>query len=345
MYEAWADSVNAHGGIDGHPVHIIVEDDGGVPGTAVSDAQTLIADHVVVAADMSIVDQTFASTFQQAGIPVVGIENNNAPFGTNPDFYPEGQTQDSAIEAVLQTAKAAGAANLGNVYCAESPVCAQSVPAFAAAGKALGIPVTYNAEISATAPNYTAQCEAADQQHVGSLFIGDSSAIIDRVAQNCAQQGYHPLVVIEGNGYSPSVATSTGLRNHLWVEFTALPMFADTPQVKTADQALNRYFPGVLSNTTLFNQLDFMAWTSGQLLAAAVEAGGLTPSAAPTSAEVVKGLESLHADTLDGLTVPLTFTAGRPHTVDCWFTARVRDGVPSLVDGGRVSCASATSGS
>lgn len=339
MYEAWADTVNAHGGIDGHRVNIIVENDGGVPGTAVTDAEKLVADHVVAAADMSIVDQSFASVFQKAGIPVVGIENNNAPFGTNPDFYPEGQTQDSAVQAVLQTAKSAGATNLGNVYCAESPICAESVPAFTALGKTVGLPVTYDAEISATAPNYTAQCEAAKQQHVTSLFIGDASAVIVRLAQNCAQQGYHPIVVIEGNGYSTSVATASGLRNHLRVEFTALPMFANTAPVKAADAALQRHFPGVLTNTTLFNQLDFMAWASGQLLSSAVNAGGLTKSATPTAAKITKGLDSLHGNTLGGLTVPLTFVAGKPHTVNCWFTAQVHGGVPSLVDNGHVSCA------
>ena len=39
-----------------------------------------------------------------------------------------------------------------------------------------------------------------------------------------------------------------------------------------------------------------------------------------------------------GLTVPLTFTAGKPHPVDCWFTARVQGGTPKLIDNGKVTC-------
>ena len=90
----------------------------------------------------------------------MGVESPNPPFGTNPDFYPEAQTNASATYASVATAKTAGATNIGDIYCAESPVCAMSVPVFKAAGKQLGVPLTYSAEVAATAPNYTAQCVA-----------------------------------------------------------------------------------------------------------------------------------------------------------------------------------------
>jgi branched-chain amino acid transport system substrate-binding protein len=99
-------------------------------------------------------------------------------------------------------------------------------------------------------------------------------------------------------------------------------------------------FPGVRENANLFSQQDFMSWASGMLLKDAIKAGGLTSSDTPTPAEVVKGLLSLKGDTVDGLTPPLTFVAGQPHNINCWFTARVRNGVPSLVNKGQKSCES-----
>lgn len=340
VYKAWVNTVNAGGGIAGHPIQLITEDDGGNPGTSLSDAQKLISDHVVAIADMTTVDQTWASTVQAANIPVVGVLTYETSFGTNPDFYPEAETNDSSIYAVVSTAKAAGATSLANVYCAEAPVCAQSVPFFKTTGSQLGVPVTYNAEISATAPNYTAQCVAAEQKHVGAVFIGEPAAITVRVASSCSQQGYKPVYVTEGAGFGMNVATAPGLKDTLWVEFPTLPFFANSPAVQAANAAIDKYYPGVRTNATLYSQQDFMSWASGMLLEDAVKAGGLSSTVTPTAAEVIKGLESLHGDTVGGLTPPLTFTAGTPHNVNCWFTARVQNGVPSLTNNGNVSCES-----
>lgn len=337
VYQAWVNTVNKSGGIDGHQVDFITEDDTGNPGTAVSDVQTLISDHVVAVADVSVADDAFASALQSAKIPVVGVETPNGPFGTNPDFYPEAQTNLSAIYAVLTTAKKAGATNLANVYCAESPDCAQSVPPFEATGKQLGIPVTYNAEISATAPNYTAQCVAADQQKVSSVFIGDASAIIARFASNCSQQNYNPIYVTEGAGFGLVEATAPGLKDKLWNEFPAIPFFASTAVVKAANAAINKYYPG-LQKSAVYSEVAFMAWVSGVLLDHAVVAGGLTATQTPSAAEITRGLNKLKNDNLGGLTVPLSFTAGQPHNISCWFTTRVQNGVPSLVNNGKVSC-------
>ncbi len=343
VYQAWVNTVNAAGGIDGHQVQLTADDDTGNPGTALTDAQNLISAHVVAIADLSVVDAAWASVVQKANIPVVGVETPNGPFGTNPDFYPEAQTNASAIDAVLMTAKAAGATNLANIYCAESPDCAQSVPPFEAAGKQLGIPVTYNAEVSATAPNYTAQCLAAKQQHVTSMFIGDASAVIARIGTDCNQQGYTPIYVTEGAGFGMVEAAAPGLKDKLWNEFPAAPFFASIPAVQTANAAIDKYYPGVRENVNLYSETDFMAWISGALLADAVKAGGLTAGAIPTAAEVTQGLNSLKGDNLQGLTVPLTFTAGQPHNISCWFTTRVQNGTPSLVNNGQTTCLNGSS--
>ena len=54
-------------------------------------------------------------------------------------------------------------------------------------------------------------------------------------------------------------------------------------------------------------------------------------------------LNSLKGDNLQGLTVPLTFTAGQPHNVSCWFTTRVQNGTPSLVNNGQTTCLNGSS--
>ena len=70
--EAWAKYVTAHGGIQGHPVQLIVKDDGYNPTTSLADVQTLVtADHVVALFDNSDVDSSWTSYVAAHDVPVI----------------------------------------------------------------------------------------------------------------------------------------------------------------------------------------------------------------------------------------------------------------------------------
>jgi len=334
--------VNASGGLEGHPIQLDFKDDAATPGTSVSDVQALIADHVVAIADTSLVDQTWAAAVQAANIPVVGIDLFNNTFQSNPGFYPEGQTNDSVTYSVAATAKAAGATNLGNLYCAEAPTCSQGVPLIRAAAKKLGVPLIYSAVISFTEPNYTAQCVAAQQAHVQSVLIGHSASVLAKVATDCARQGYKPIYIEEGLGFTNLVLSSTDLNRNLWEQFNNLPFTANTPEVQAMNTAVDKYYPG-LRKSSIISELSAMAWISGLLLRDAVKAGGLTPSGTPSAAEIKTGLESLKGDTLDGWSPPLTFAAGQNHSVDCWFTEHIVNGVPTILNNGQTTCVNGSS--
>jgi branched-chain amino acid transport system substrate-binding protein len=338
VYKAWASTVNASGGISGHPVQVVTEDDGTNPGTSVTAAQTLIADHVVAIADVSLLDQAWASAVQAANIPVVGVNyTSSAVFDTNPDFYPAGQTFSSQIYSIVSEAKTAGAANVGDIYCTEAPACAQTVGQAQTAGQQLGVPDVYNVAVSSTAPNYTAQCVAAQQKHVESVYVASSSAGLMHVASDCVQQGYHPVYVYGLTGAGPNVFTATGLEN-LWLESPDIPYFASTPGIQAMNTALDKYYPGLRENASLWNETNVESWISGLLLGDAIKAGGLTAGDAPSAAEVITGLTSLHEDTLQGMAPPLTFAAGQTHSVPCWFPARLQNRVPTLLNNGQVVC-------
>jgi branched-chain amino acid transport system substrate-binding protein len=341
VYTAWVKSVNASGGINGHPIQLTVKDDAATPGTSVSDLQSLLSSGVVAIADMSIVDEPWAATVQKAGVPVVGIDVTETPFYTNSDFYPEGQTTNSSSYSNVAVAKSAGATNIGNLYCSESVSCAEGGPLIKAAGQKIGIPLVYNAEIAMSAPNYTAQCVAAQQAHVTSIFIGDSPGILARVANDCAKQGYYPVWIEEGEGQGPQLFTGAISKN-LWADFNDIPFYANIPAIQAMNAAVDKYYPGLRTNPLTWNELAFYSWPSGQLLEDGIKAGGLTASDTPTAAEVVKGLESLHGDTLQGMAPPLTFAAGQPHPINCWFTSKIVNGVKTLVNNGQVTCQNAS---
>lgn len=336
--KAWANTVNASGGIDGHPVQLTVSDDASNPGTSTTDVQSFISDHVAVIVDDSTFDVAWASNAAAANIPVVGGNFSSQPFFTNPDFFPSGQTNDSVTYSNVAVAKQAGASNIGNLYCAEAPQCQQSVPLIQAAGKQVGVPDVYDASIAVTAPNYTAQCVAAQQQHVQALFIGDSSPTIARVGSDCDKQGYDPTYITEGTGFSSLLDSAPGLKDHLWSDYPILPFWDNVPEVQAMNTALDKYYPGLRTNANTWSEFAAQTWTAGLLIEDAVKGSALTSSSAVTAAAITQGLNSIKNDDLNGWSPPLTFTAGQPHKVDCWFVARLQNGTPSLVNGGQLSC-------
>ena len=335
-YRAWVDYTNAAGGINGHPIKFTYLNDQSNPGQAISDVKTLVeSDHAIAIVDASNDDVGFESYLQSKNVPVVGSGNSSDPFFQNPDFYPEGQTMDAVIYSQVAVAKGAGAKNIGVMYCAEAPTCAAAVGPFKQAGQQLGLTVPVSLKIGASQPNYTAACLASEQAHTASLSVLQAFAAVDHVISDCVKQGYNPIWVADGLDLAPSFANVPG---GLYLNVTNLPYFVNSPAIQTMNAAFDKYFPG-LRSSQLFNEGTASMWDSGLLFADAAKAGGLGANGTtPTSAQLVQGLTSLKGDTLDGMAPPLTFKAGQPHPVDCWFEALMKDGKASLPIGTQTVC-------
>ena len=333
VVQAWAKSVNASGGLNGHPVSLTFKDNASTPGTALTDAQALISAKVNAIIDLDILDEVWAKAASTAGIPVIGGNFSSPSYYQDPSWYPSGQTNDSITYSVAATAKKAGATNLADFYCAESAQCQESVPLIKTAGQQVGVPVIYSASIAATAPNYTAQCVAAKQDGVKAIFIGDSLSVIARVASDCSQQGYHPIYVTEGTGFTNQALTAPGMDNGLWSSYPILPYFSGASAVTAMNTILDKYYPGLTHSTLTWSEVAVQAWTAGLLLAQAVKNAGATASQPVSTAMITQGLDKVSDETLGGFSPPLTFTAGKPHPVDCWYTGRVQAGKAFQVGG------------
>jgi branched-chain amino acid transport system substrate-binding protein len=341
VYQAWANTVNAAGGINGHPVKIDLVDDQSNPGNSLTDVENLVnQDHVAALLDETDLDETWASFAKAHNVPVIGANITEAPFYTNSDFYAEGATEDALFPGVIDAAKGAGATSIGLLYCAEAVQCQEGVAPMKQLSASMGLPLKYDGEISATAPNYTAQCVAAQQAGVTSLFIADIAAVAAKVAQDCSQQGYHPVYVLDGVDIDPQFPATPGLKDDLVGPVDDLPFYASSPVNTAMNAAIKKYYPGLESDIN-YTMAGANAWQSGLLLEAAAKAGGLTASATPTSAELITGLTSLKGETLDGTAPGLTYAAGKANPVDCWFTYQLKNGVFSLPNGTKQTCASA----
>jgi branched-chain amino acid transport system substrate-binding protein len=328
---SWGTYVNAHGGINGHPVKVIVKDDGQNPATALQNAKSLVEqDHAIALQDDSLVGASVATYVAGAGVPVVGGATPQPSFA-NPDWFPSASTLLPLIYGTVAEAK--GKKNLGVMYCAESPVCAQLVPLTQVIGKQLGIKITPQ-KISGTAPNYTAPCLAMKDGGVDALYIADNGPVIQRVLASCSQQSFHPLNVGQASTTTNTLLKDPNTHGGAYAGTNANPYDSSNANVKAFQDAN----PGLIT-TPNFSYDAFYPWTGGLLFEAAVKAGKLTPSSTP--AELKKALYSLHGETLGGVAPPLSFTPGKPAFIPCWFTYTNTGGTLVSANSNKPTCLSA----
>lgn len=332
VVRAWVEDRNAGEGVNGHPIDLELTDDQSDPGNSATAAQQMITDQVDVIIDLTVLDNTWAEAVTDAGIPVVGGNLSSKLFNTNELFYPSGQTNDSISYSTIAVAKQAGATKFAHLYCAEAPTCQESVEPIKQVAEELDLPEVYVSSITATAPNYTAQCVAAQQAGADALFVGHSASIVAKVASDCATQGYTPYIIEQGTGYTSQVLDADGAKDNLWAPFPSLPFFdADNPLVKEFRDTVEAKYPNLFTDAAdTMSQYAAQAWTAGLLIEAAVKAGGLEAGDTVSAENMVDALNSVHDETLGGWTGPLTFKEGETHSVPCWYTVRVQGSQPGL---------------
>ena len=327
IYKAWADSVNAAGGINGHKIDVIYENDDSNPTTSTTIVHNFVeSDHVTAIVDASNNDAVWATYVQQAGVPVVGMDTSAEPYFLNSDFYPEGQTEDSLFAGIIDAVKQAGSTKFALIYCAEAVQCQEGIAPLQAAAKGADLSVVATEEVSASAPNYTAQCLAAKQAGATVLFKPTRRPLTKRSSRTATPRAISPRWSSTVRSCSPASTTTPAINQATYFTVPNLPYFATSnPQIVAMNKAINKYAPGILKDVN-YGELPMETWVAGKMFQAAAAAGKLGANGNPTSAELVKGLDSLNGNTLGGLAPPLTFTAGKPHPVDCWYYALLKDG-------------------
>jgi branched-chain amino acid transport system substrate-binding protein len=333
--QAWAASVNANGGIDGHPVNLILKEDNNTPATGLAEAKELVNDHVVaVVFDGSFTDYAWSSIFQKAGIPIVG-GSSAAILPNNPLYFPSGTTTAALAYGLYYALKVAGVTKVAVPYCAEIAACATAVSTGKAASQAAGLQVVWGGGVSASSPDLTPQCLAARSAGANGVEVAVTEQESIHLAQDCAQQGWHPVYVLTTNGLNddllsvPAFATETTTTSAQ----TTVPWFLDsTPALQAFHAAMAKYEPG----TKIKSSAALTAWVGGMLFEAAAQASG---SSTVTSKSIINGLYKLHGDTLGGLAPALTYTPGKQATVDCFFIASIKSGQYSAPLGLNPACA------
>jgi branched-chain amino acid transport system substrate-binding protein len=322
IVQVWALWTNAHGGVAGHPVQVFTADDGGDPQRSVSLLKDMVENKHVIAFVNDMVpftSQAQLTYLHQHDVPIVGGDLVTPIWFQDSLAFPQGTTMSDSLFADFHVAHQRNLTKLGVVTCVESSACTygRDYALNGGASKA-GETVVYQSQVSLTQPDFTAQCLGAQSAGAQVILVGMDTNSIARFAASCSRQSYHPLYV------GSAIQASLGLEGNPDVEgfLTASPVFPfmrnDTPAAAEFHQAVEQYAPSLPpSGSAAFG------WAAGQLLAKAAARVG----AQPTSQDILSGLWSLHGETVNGLTPPLTYARNQPSPpVPCYFLIEIKGG-------------------
>jgi len=319
VLQAWADTMNAEGGLDGHRVKMFTEDaaQGEEPG--LGDIKTLInQDHVIAIIDQdeSPDDATWLPYAKQHNVPVIVAGAAYISPMSDTDAFPVVGDAALVIYQVLAVAKSLGP-NFAFDYCTELPACAAYGQLVKAVGADLGESVPVETGASSSAPDYTALCQdLSGQVESWSMFFPAETE--QTITDQCVSQGIKVPQLLLAVSAAPYWKTDSAFYGDTVLDQSA-PYFADlTPGQKAYRNALKKYAPSILG-ATQDTTITVWAWDAAQLIAAAAKNAGTTL----TRASLTSGLYDIKDNTLGGLTQPLTFVKNRPTWLPCGFTWKI----------------------
>ncbi len=325
--QVWADYVNHNGGINGHPVKLIIKDDANDPAKALQAAKELIDEDNVVAivGHASLVDTGWVEYAAKKQVPVIGGPPVQASSFTSPNVFPTGANTPAMIVGQFVRMDDAGLEEMAIMYCAESPVCASIEPLSKALAALVSpdLSISYATKISATQPSYSAECLAAKDSGADAMFPAIQAPAVITLASGCARVGFDPTEAAAFTVFTPTSLAEPALNGSLLVSPTVNYLDESNKQVKTYIDAVNEFKPD-MAKSPQFTPNTFWAWLGGAMFQKAAEKANLSPTS--TSADLYKGLYQIKDETLDGAIAPTTYVKGKPTFSSCWFDVDIEDG-------------------
>ncbi|MGP3983153.1 ABC transporter substrate-binding protein [Streptomyces sp. KR80] len=335
--QAWAAATNAAGGIKGRQVRVIVMDDGADAAKGRSQVQELVEKHKVVAIVAAMTTTHTLAAWkgyvEKKKVPVVGGDCSTTLWSESPMLFSQCPHTNSQMDGLANVgAKYGKGTKLGGLFCTESDACTHAENRMFGSGKAakrFGLEPSYRAKISLTQPDYTAECIQARNAGVQLMLVTGDPNTVARVASSCRRQNFNPQFLQPSATVAADTAGKPGLSNVLATmavfPFTGL----GTPAFGEFSSAWKKYGGGRAPGPAAAQ-----GWASAKVFEKAARAAGDV-----SRAGLVKKLYTFRGERFGGLTVPLTYVAGKG-TADtrCTFYMRGAGGRWTAPAGNRTVC-------
>ncbi len=331
--KAWVADINARGGMSGHPVRLVMADDGGDPNRALALARRMVEQDKVqafYAVHSPTALQAATPYLEQKQVPIIGA-CECSPIGDDSPmvFHPGTGSKLGVYWAHLAPLLHyyPDKKKVAILYCREAATCAGIKDGMKPLGKPHGIQWVYEAQVSLAQPDFTAEVLAARNAGAEAVIgIFDNASVI-RMLRSAQRQNYHPVVSSQQATYEDRFIRDGGdIINGVVVASNSAP-YNTAPQLADYRTAMDRFVPGGVKSA-----FGGEMWGSGKLL----EVLARSLPVDPTSADFLKALYALRGETVGGVFPPLAFKPGTGHgdTNPCIIPVRVegRQFVPASND-------------
>jgi branched-chain amino acid transport system substrate-binding protein len=308
---AWSAYINAKGGINGHPVRVILGDDNADPARTLAIVRQMVEqDHVIAFLnDYSFTLSAVTKYLEDKQIPDIGsIGGDAAGDHSAMVFHPlvgpdRGQAWGFLLTISTQTDKK----KLGLIYCREAATCAVQMASFKKLLPWNGLESVYEAQVSLAQPDYTAEMLQAQRSGAEVIVSLVDSASVARLAQSAHRQGYNPIFSGTYN-LNQDLIYAGGKDVDGLILTSRTPPWDTSPRMQFYRDAMDRYQPKAYRG-----DLGGGVFVAGKLLEEKI---GPLIGEPPTTAQILQGLYALHNETLGGLLPGVGFIHGEHFTTN-----------------------------
>jgi branched-chain amino acid transport system substrate-binding protein len=302
---AWSAYINAKGGINGHPVRVILGDDNADPARTLSIVRQMVERDKVIAFlnDYSFTLSAVTKYLEEKQIPVIGsiggdVAGDHSAMVFHPLVGPDkGQAWGFLLTVATQTDKK----KLGIVYCREAATCAVQMGSFKKLLPWNGLQSVYEAQVSLAQPDYTAEMLQAQRAGAEVIVSLVDSASVARLAQSAHRQGYNPIFSGTYN-LNQDLIYAGGKDVEGLILTSRTPPWDSSPKMQFYREAMDRYQPRAYRG-----DLGGGVFVVGKLLEEKI---GPLIGEPPTTAQILEGLYALSNEKLGGLLPGIGFLHG-----------------------------------
>jgi branched-chain amino acid transport system substrate-binding protein len=306
---AWAADVNARGGLNGHPVKLIIADDGGDPGKAVSIGRKLIEQDKISAFYAEQAPgtlQAYIPLAEKAKVPIFGACSCNPDAGKSPIVF---SATLSAFQGMnwshTSMAYKSGKKKISIFYCREVAICSKGAKEIEEKlAPSLGLQVVHTANVSMAAPDYTAEMLAAKNAGAEAIITYVENPTTLRIIRSGKRQNYTPLISSQMSAHDERMLKIGG-EDTEGVTIGASMVDWNSPKMADYRAAIAKYVPGGVLASFGEN-----SWVNGKLIEVLAKS---FPDKEVKGDDVLKALYAVNGETLGGLVPPLVFKEGVDH--------------------------------
>ena len=308
---AWSAYINAKGGINGHPVRVILGDDNADPARTLATVRQMVEqDHVIAFMnDYSFTLAAVTKYLEDKQVPDIGsIGGDVAGDHSSMVFHPlVGPDKGQAWGFLLTVASQTDKKKLGILYCREATTCSVQVNSFKKLLPWNGLEEVYEAQVSLAQPDYTAEMLQAQRAGAEVILSLVDSASVARLAQSAHRQGYNPIFAGTYN-LNQDLVFAGGKDVDGLLLTSRTPPWDSSPKMQMYRDAMDRYQPKAYRG-----DLGGGVFVAGKLLEEKI---GPFIGEPPTTAQILQGLYALHNETLGGLLPGVGFIHGEHFTTN-----------------------------